>query len=159
MVLLPVEPVRDVDQIVLRRWGRVRAGDGVVPWELLDDAGHEVEPVQRYVRDLVAQGKSSGTIRSYAFVLQRWWRFLIAVDVTWEGATLAECRDFVLWLLRSQSRARDRARRRLVQRAQSIRSPASGTRVISTSPPRSGTATLSCIASTVSAARWARVRW
>jgi integrase/recombinase XerD len=70
----------------------------VVPWQLVDDRGRPVEPVQRYLRHLVAQGRSLGTVRTYAYVLQRWWRFLIAVGVVWDRATSAEVRDYVLWL-------------------------------------------------------------
>jgi integrase/recombinase XerD len=92
------DPVRDIAAIRLLPWGRVREVDEVVPWELLDDAGCRVQPVQRYLRELVAQGKSRGTVRTYAYVLQRWWRFLIAVGVAWDRATSVEVRDYVLWL-------------------------------------------------------------
>jgi integrase len=37
-------------------------------------------------------------VRSYAYALLRWWRFLRVVDVEWDKATSAEVRDFVLWL-------------------------------------------------------------
>jgi integrase/recombinase XerD len=92
------EPVRDVEKIRLPGWGRVREADGVVPWEFVDPTDRPVEPVQRYLRDLVAQGKSLGTVRTYAYVLQRWWRFLVAVGVGWDRATSAEVRDYALWL-------------------------------------------------------------
>jgi integrase len=92
------EPVRDVERIQLSKWGQVRAVDEVVPWQLVDELGCPVEPVQRYLRDLVAQGRSRGTVRTYAYVLQRWWRFLIAVGIAWDRATSAEVRDYVLWL-------------------------------------------------------------
>jgi hypothetical protein len=35
-------------------------------------------------------------VRSYAFVLHRWWRFLAAIGVSWDRATAAETRDLVL---------------------------------------------------------------
>jgi integrase len=92
------EPVRDVERIRLSKWGQVREVDEVVPWQFADERGCPVEPVQRYLRDLVAQGRSLGTVRTYAYVLQRWWRFLIAVGVVWDRATSAEVRDYVLWL-------------------------------------------------------------
>ncbi|GAA0547426.1 site-specific integrase [Paractinoplanes ferrugineus] len=91
-------PIRDIAELRPPRWGRVREVDDVVPWQLVDQAGRPVEPVYRYLRDLVAQGKSLGTVRTYAYVLQRWWRFLIAVGVAWDRATSAEVRDYVLWL-------------------------------------------------------------
>src|SRR5258706_16025218 len=71
------EPVRDVERIRLPKWGQVRDVDEVVTWQLVDEWGCPVEPVQRYLRDLVAQGRSRGTVRTYAYVLQRWWRFLL----------------------------------------------------------------------------------
>jgi integrase len=69
-----------------------------VPWRLEDDSGHPVLPVQRYLLDLVARGRPPGTVRSYAYVLLRWWRFLQAVGVSWDKAIPADTRDFVLWL-------------------------------------------------------------
>jgi integrase/recombinase XerD len=62
-----------------------------------DDAGRPVAPVQRYLTDLVARGKSPGTVRSYGYVLLRWWRFLRAVEVGWDKAASGDVRDFVLW--------------------------------------------------------------
>jgi integrase len=102
MELLPVEPVRDLEKLRLPRWGRVREVDGIVPWELVDEAGCSVEPVRRFLRELVAQKRSRGTLRSYAYVLQWWWRFLIAVEVPWDKASPADLRDFVLWLLHAE---------------------------------------------------------
>jgi integrase/recombinase XerD len=40
-------------------------------------------------------------VRSYAYVLLRWWRCLLVVDVSWDRATSAEVRDLVLWLART----------------------------------------------------------
>jgi integrase/recombinase XerD len=37
-------------------------------------------------------------VRSYAYALLRWWRWLRAVGVAWDKATPAEVRDLVLWL-------------------------------------------------------------
>ncbi|MGW5731035.1 tyrosine-type recombinase/integrase [Nocardia beijingensis] len=102
MESLPVELVRDVEKICLPRWGRVCEVDDIVPWWFVDDAGVPVEPVQRFLRELIARKRSRGTVRSYAYDLQRWWRFLIAVDVPWDTATSADLRDFVLWLLHVQ---------------------------------------------------------
>jgi hypothetical protein len=38
------------------------------------------------------------TIRSYAFDLQRWFRFLVAIAVQWEEATSIEVADFFIWM-------------------------------------------------------------
>lgn len=92
---------RDVDAIRLEVWGKVEASDGVVPWIMVDSRGCPVEPVVRFLRDFVARGNAAGSVRSYAYALQRWWRFLRAVGVEWDQATAAENRDFVLWLMRA----------------------------------------------------------
>ncbi|MEU5002302.1 site-specific integrase [Streptomyces sp. NPDC021622] len=56
-----------------------------------------VEPVRRYLRDFVARNRP-GSVRSYAYALLRWWRWLRVVQVEWDRATSAEVRDLVLWL-------------------------------------------------------------
>jgi hypothetical protein len=75
---------------------------GVVPWLVVDPAGVAVEPVQRFLRDFVAQGNRSGSVRSYAYDLLRWRRWLRVVEVEWDKATSAEVRDFVLWLAQAE---------------------------------------------------------
>lgn len=95
------EVERDVGAIGLPRWGRVERATGVVAWVVLDDGGTAVEPIRRYLTDFVAQGNSQASVRSYAYALLRWWRWLRAVDVDWDKATPAECRDLVLWLQRN----------------------------------------------------------
>jgi hypothetical protein len=40
----------------------------------------------------VARGNRAGSVRSYAYALHRWWRFLAAVDVAWDKATTTEVR-------------------------------------------------------------------
>lgn len=90
---------RDVRAIRLPRWGRVVAApDAVVPWQVVDPEGRAVDPIARFLHDFVAQGNRTGSVRSYAYTLLRWWRWLDAVEVSWERATSAEVRDFVLWL-------------------------------------------------------------
>ncbi|HEY9414097.1 MAG TPA: tyrosine-type recombinase/integrase [Pseudonocardia sp.] len=100
---------RDIAAICLPVWGRVIAADGVVPWLVIDPTGEPVEPITRFLRDFVARGNRAGSVRSYAFDLLRWWRFLRAVDVEWDKATSAEVRDFVLWF--GQARKPRRATR------------------------------------------------
>ncbi|KLL09682.1 integrase [Protofrankia coriariae] len=97
---------RVIDLIDLPEWGRVVPMVGVEPFCVVDEADRPVEPVRRFLRDLVAQGCSAATIRSYAFALLRWWRFLRAVEVEWSKACPAEARDFVLWLQRTSKRRR-----------------------------------------------------
>ena len=92
---------RDIDAIQLDRWGAVRRADGVVPWVVMDPSGDSVDPIRVFLRDFVARDNRAGSVRSYAYGLLRWWRFLRAVDVPWDRATSAEARDFVLWLQRT----------------------------------------------------------
>lgn len=89
---------RDVGAIQLPSWGRVDRSEGVVKWLVFDDAGEPVQPIREYLTDFIAQGNSGGSVRSYAYGLLRWWRWLKAVGVEWDQATPAEGRDLVLWL-------------------------------------------------------------
>jgi len=92
----------EVVAVGLPHWGRVaRVADAVVPFVVLDDSGQPVEPVRLFLRELVARGRRSGSVRSYAFALLRWWRWLIAIDVEWDRATSTEVREFVLWMQRT----------------------------------------------------------
>ncbi|WP_309231808.1 site-specific integrase [Nocardia sp. SYP-A9097] len=84
--------------IRLPRWGRVDSAEGVVPWLVFDDTGLPVEPVRQYLTDFVARANSSKSVRSYAFALLRWWRWLQVVGVEWDKVTPCEGRDLVLWL-------------------------------------------------------------
>ncbi|GLY08665.1 site-specific integrase [Actinoplanes sp. NBRC 101535] len=88
---------RDITAIRLPRWGRVAQAEGVVPWLVIDPDGVPVVPVRRFLRDFAARNRP-GSVRSYAYGLLRWWRWLQAVDVDWDKATSAEVRDLVLWL-------------------------------------------------------------
>lgn len=90
---------RDLSLIDLPRWGRVVRVDGPVPWLVVDEVGEPVEPIQRYLRDFVARGRSLSSVRSYAYDLLRWWRWLRAVEIDWDKATSVEVKDFVLWLV------------------------------------------------------------
>jgi integrase len=90
--------VRDIGSIEVPRWGRVVAAGGVVPWLVVGPGGEPVEPVCRFLADFVARDNRPGSVRSYAYGLLRWWRWLRAVGVEWDKATPAEVRDLVLWL-------------------------------------------------------------
>ena len=92
------EVERDVESVRLPRWGRVAPDGGMVPWLVVDPSGEPVAPVRQFLVDFVARGNRPGSVRSYAYDLLRWWRWLHAVDVDWSRATSAEVRDFVLWL-------------------------------------------------------------
>jgi integrase/recombinase XerD len=92
---------RAIETVRLPLWGCVVASDGAEPWLVVDGLGGRVEPAAVFLRDLAARGRSSSSVRSYALALLRWWRFLLAIGVTWDRATSDEVRDFVLWLGRA----------------------------------------------------------
>jgi len=89
---------RDVESIRPPEWGRVVPSRSAVAWQVVDPDGKPVQPIQRFLRDFVARGNRPGSVRSYAYALQRWWRFVLAINVSWDKVTSAEVRDFVLWL-------------------------------------------------------------
>ena len=90
---------RDLSALVVSRVGRlVATGDDREPYRVVGPEGDVAEPVSVFLRDLLASGKSAATLRSYAVDLLRWWRFLDAVDVTWDLASRAEARDFSCWI-------------------------------------------------------------
>jgi hypothetical protein len=92
------EVERELGSIRLPGWGRVVAADGVLPWLVVDLAGEPVEPIRRFLCDFVARDNPAGSVRSYAYALLRWWRWLRAIEAEWDKVTSAEVRDFVLWL-------------------------------------------------------------
>jgi hypothetical protein len=69
-----------------------------VPYALVGPDGEPVEPVQDYLAELLAADCSPLTLRSYAFDLLDWFRFLAAAGVGWQHATRALVRDWVLGL-------------------------------------------------------------
>ena len=83
---------------------------GLVPYRLVDAAGAEAAAVSEFLRNLTASDCSPRTVRSYAFELLGWLRFLDAVDVAWDRASRAEARDYALWLARARKPPRQRRR-------------------------------------------------
>ncbi|MFB7557910.1 hypothetical protein [Streptomyces brevispora] len=71
------EQSRDVRAIHLPRWGRVATDPGVVPWLVLDEEGRIVQPVRRFLIDFIARDNRTGSVRSYAYDLLRWCRWLL----------------------------------------------------------------------------------
>lgn len=59
--------MHDVDAIRLPQWGRVAEADDVVPNEVQGADGEPIEQIRRHLRDLVAQGRRAGSVRSYAY--------------------------------------------------------------------------------------------
>jgi site-specific recombinase XerD len=93
------EPSRDLAALSVPQDGRmVATGDRYEPYRLVDADGVVAAGAAAFFRDLLAAGRSESTVRSYGMDLLRWFRFLRAAGVRWDGATRAEARDFSRWL-------------------------------------------------------------
>lgn len=92
-------------------WGRVISGAGEGPaFRVLDANDAEIEAISDFLRELTASDCSPLTVRSYAHDLLRWFRFLDATGVDWEGASRDQVRDLVLWLRTTTNPQRMRQR-------------------------------------------------
>jgi integrase len=86
-------------RVGLPRFGGVRATESPsLPFVVVDAVGCEVEPVSRFLRDLVLGDRSVLTCRSYAVDLLRWWRLLDVLAVGWDRATTDDVAVLVGWL-------------------------------------------------------------
>ncbi len=93
------DPERGLSDLVVSRAGSlVSTGVEREPYRLIDVAGHVVDPVSVFLRELQAMGRSAATLRSYGMDLLRWWRFLDAVGVAWDQASRVQARDFSCWI-------------------------------------------------------------
>ena len=52
-----------------------------MPWLVFDEEGKAVQPVRRFLIDFIARDNRTGSVRSYAYDLPGWWRWLRVVDV------------------------------------------------------------------------------
>jgi site-specific recombinase XerC len=85
--------------MVVPRCGAVVAtGEVFEPFRLVDATGVVVGPAAVFLRDLQACGRSASTLRSYGMDLLRWFRFVWAIETTWERVTTIEARDFCCWI-------------------------------------------------------------
>lgn len=101
--------VRDVATLVVARVGRVEeTGDPLMPFRLLDDQDAEEPAVTEFLHHMLADDASAASLRSYAYELLAWFRFLRAVGVPWHLAGRVEARDFALWLKTSKKPPRPR---------------------------------------------------
>lgn len=105
------EQERNVAELIVLRAGRVEeVPERPVPYRLVDGSGTEVPAVTEFLRDLTACDCSPATVRSYAYELLSWLRFLQAVAVAWDRATRTEARDYSLWLGQACKPPRQRRR-------------------------------------------------
>jgi hypothetical protein len=89
--------IRDVGALAVARSGRVEeTGDPLAPFRLVDEQGAEVPAVTEFLHHMLADDASPASLRSYAYELLAWVRFLDAVGVAWDLAGRAEARDFAL---------------------------------------------------------------
>jgi site-specific recombinase XerD len=101
--------VRDVAALRVARVGRVAETlDPLRPFMLLDESGAEVPAAAEFLHHMLADDASPASLRSYAYELLAWFRFLDAIDVGWDVAGRAEARDFALWLKTAKKPARPR---------------------------------------------------
>ncbi|MFL6124813.1 tyrosine-type recombinase/integrase [Actinophytocola sp.] len=101
--------VRDVAALTVARIGRVEeTGDRLLPFRLVDEHGDEEPAVTEFLRHMLADDASPASLRSYAYELLSWFRFLRAVGIPWFLASRLEARDFALWLKMSKKPARQR---------------------------------------------------
>jgi len=82
-----------------------------LPWVVLDAEGNEVRSASAWLMDLYLTDYPASTLRSYAFDLLSWHRFLWAVGVPWQQATRAEVRDWVRWMRTTENVQRRRSGR------------------------------------------------
>lgn len=91
--------VRDIAALEVLRTGKVEeTGDPLLPYRLIGNDGVEVDAVTEFLHHMLADDDSPASLRSYAYELLSWFRFLAAIDVACDRAGRAEARDFALWL-------------------------------------------------------------
>lgn len=83
--------------MVVRELGRVVEFQTGLRWRVLFPE-QEHPAASGYLRELAASDCSPGTLRSYAFDLLRWFRFLHGRLTSWERAERLDVREFVEWL-------------------------------------------------------------
>ncbi|WP_198047689.1 hypothetical protein [Kutzneria sp. 744] len=81
-----------------RQGAVIEGATPLTPYLVVDQAGAEIAPVNRYLRDRMLGDVSPLTCRSYAHDLLRWFRLLWLLEVAWDRATEAETAVLVGWL-------------------------------------------------------------
>lgn len=76
----------------------VTGTEGPPGWRLQSLGGVTVVPVEEFLLTLAAGGVSPATVRSYAYDLLRWWRWLGTARLSWSAVERVHVRDFVLWM-------------------------------------------------------------
>lgn len=69
--------VRDVASLAVARVGRVEeTGERLLPFRLVDAQGADVPAVTEFLHHMLADDASPASLRSYAYELLAWFRFL-----------------------------------------------------------------------------------
>lgn len=89
--------------------GRVVEFDTGLPWRVLFPEQEHLA-ASSYLRELAASDCSPTTLRSYAFDLLRWFRFLHERLTAWDRADRLDVREFVEWLRETPNPQRLRRR-------------------------------------------------
>jgi site-specific recombinase XerD len=110
---------RDVSALKLPTLGCVERDESGI-WRMTGADGAPVTAVQWFLADLAATDAADSTLRSYAYDLLRWFRFLNAIEVEWHTATRRDVRDFVRWF-------RDAPNAQRARRSKLSSRPAAGT--------------------------------
>ncbi|MCK8476471.1 tyrosine-type recombinase/integrase [Microbacterium aurugineum] len=92
------EPIRDVTKLVVQQMGHVSASDAdELPWDLVLPDARTADVCRRFLREVHAH-RGDLTVRSYAYDLLRYIRFLAAINVEWQHATPTVITDFFVWM-------------------------------------------------------------
>lgn len=82
----------------------VRTSHPSLPWRVAGlPAAEDAILIEDFLITLVANDCSPQTVRSYAFDLLRWWRFLAVAGNRWDTARREDVRDLVLWMRQPQT--------------------------------------------------------
>lgn len=101
--------IRDVAALEVPRAGRVEeTSDPLAPFRLVGGDGAEVGAVTEFLHHMLADDASAASMRSYAYELLAWFRFLWAVEVPWDRAGRAEARDVAVLLKTAKKPPRQR---------------------------------------------------
>jgi integrase/recombinase XerD len=69
-----------------------------IRYVVIDDEGHLVEPIIRYLKYLDRIGSARNTLHSYATALRLYWEFVQQQRLDWQLITLDDLAQFVVWL-------------------------------------------------------------
>ena len=77
---------------------RVRLDGDKVTWLVIGDDYLPIEPIQQFLNYLRNIERSPNTIRSYAYHLMLYWKYLDEVSVDWTKIDIPKLAEFIHWL-------------------------------------------------------------